>query len=48
MPINISEDYLVWWEREMRIERPAPGNSPINSKGTFRFLHKHLNWPERG
>jgi hypothetical protein len=24
-----------------------PGPHSINSKATFDFLHKHLNWPKR-
>jgi hypothetical protein len=23
-----------------------PGPHTINGKGTFEFLHKHLNWPD--
>jgi hypothetical protein len=23
------------------------GGHTINAEGTFRFLHKHLNWPEK-
>jgi hypothetical protein len=23
------------------------GGHTINGEGTFRFLHRHLNWPER-
>jgi hypothetical protein len=23
------------------------GGHTINGEGTFKFLHKHLNWPER-